>query len=94
MNIPGQSYTYRRQNSLSGVPGKKNYRIRVKRENVRGDLPAWVVSNCLHSNIKEGDVVHIAPPSGNFVLHAKTDRPVLQKTGMGSSFRTLFLLFQ
>lgn len=51
-----------RQYSLTNAPNGESYSIAVKREE-NGS-----VSNYLHYNIKEGDIVKLAPPCGDFFL--------------------------
>ncbi|WAH38159.1 NO-inducible flavohemoprotein [Alicyclobacillus dauci] len=81
VDIPGQSYTHRRQYSLSDAPGKPYYRISVKREDARGNLPAGVVSNHLHETIQEGDILQVSAPSGDFVLDMNTKSPIVFLSG-------------
>ena len=52
----------RRQYSLSAASDGATYRISVKREN------GGVVSNFLHEQVGEGDVLDLFPPAGAFVL--------------------------
>ncbi|KXJ89654.1 hypothetical protein Micbo1qcDRAFT_164953 [Microdochium bolleyi] len=62
-----------RQYSLSDAPGKAHYRISVKRE--RGAAqeqdqeplhPGGLVSNILHDKYREGDIVELTYPMGEF----------------------------
>lgn len=62
--IDGQPYTHLRQYSLSSAPGGEFYRISVKREEVNGDNPEGIVSNFLHANLNEGDILPISAPAG------------------------------
>ncbi|KAF0806740.1 bifunctional nitric oxide dioxygenase/dihydropteridine reductase 2 [Alcanivorax xiamenensis] len=76
---PGQYVTLRltpengvpvmRNYSLSNRPGSARFRISVKRE-LAGEAgaPDGVCSNYLHDRVKQGDVVELAPPCGEFVL--------------------------
>jgi nitric oxide dioxygenase len=61
--------TTMRNYSLSGPSGAPVYRISVKRE-LGADVsaPAGHVSSYLHDEVEEGDVIEVAPPSGEFVL--------------------------
>ena len=52
-----------RQYSLTRKPDGKGYRIAVKREN------GGQVSNWLHDSAKEGDVIYLAAPAGDFFLN-------------------------
>lgn len=62
-----------RNYSLSNRPGAKHYRISVKREVSSTSAPDGVVSNALHDIIREGDIIAIAPPCGEFTLQS-TDK--------------------
>lgn len=76
LNVGGQSL--RRNYSLSDAPGKEGLRISVKHEN------GGQVSGYLHSQAREGDVVTLTAPAGNFVLNSTshhTKRPVVFVTG-------------
>ncbi len=85
--IPGQYVTViltingesvRRNYSLSDKPGKKGLRISVKHEE------GGTVSGYLHREAKEGDIVRVTAPSGNFVLDPATQntrRPLVFATG-------------
>lgn len=92
---PGQYVTLRvptadgsttmRNYSLSDQPGQGHFRISVKRE-TGDDGPDGVVSNMLHKQMSEGDVLEIAPPCGDFCLDNTTAqaRPlVLLAAGVG-----------
>jgi len=81
--VPALGISQPRQYSLSAAPGGSTLRISVKREGT--DVgPKGMVSNLLHDAVHEGDVIELAPPMGEFVLH--TDRPspvVLISAGVG-----------
>ncbi|WON75895.1 NO-inducible flavohemoprotein [Serratia sp. UGAL515B_01] len=69
-----------RQYSLTTSPNGKSYRIAVKREE------QGVVSNFLHQTAKEGDVIQIMPPRGDFFLQVETTAPVaLISAGVGQT---------
>lgn len=70
----GQEYTSLRHYSLSDAPGKDYYRISVKKEE------GGVVSNYLHKEVNEGDVLPVSAPAGEFVLQA-SDKPVVLISG-------------
>lgn len=64
-----------RQYSLTRKPDGKGYRIAVKREN------GGQVSNWLHNAAKEGDVVYLAAPAGDFFLNVTAQTPVTLISG-------------
>ncbi|WP_282091984.1 pyridoxamine 5'-phosphate oxidase family protein [Epibacterium ulvae] len=80
----GADRTMMRTYTLSSAPSDAQYRISVKREDARDDLPAGVVSSHLHSSMKEGDILHARSPQGSFVLDTAETRPaVLIGAGVG-----------
>lgn len=81
LEIPGQRNTHIRQYSLSDAPGKSYYRISVKREEGAEDRPAGVVSSYLHTQVSEGDILHLSAPAGDFVLDTADERPVVLLSG-------------
>ncbi len=75
MNIDGQ--VVRRNYSLSDAPGQKGLRISVKRE------ADGKVSNYLHDQVSEGELLKVSAPCGDFVLN-DSQRPLLLVTaGVG-----------
>lgn len=69
-----------RQYSLTTAPNGKFYRIAVKRED------QGKVSNYLHQQAQEGDVIYIAPPHGDFFLEAEAETPIaLISAGVGQT---------
>ncbi|GAD90887.1 flavohemoprotein [Vibrio halioticoli NBRC 102217] len=67
-----------RQYSLSAAPNGKTYRISVKRDG------EGRVSNFLHDDLQQGDIIKVAPPAGDFFLQAQSDKPmVLVSAGVG-----------
>jgi nitric oxide dioxygenase len=72
LNVDGQPL--RRNYSLSDAPGKRYYRISVKRE------PGGVASNYLHDHVAVGSEIELLPPAGEFVLREAT-RPLVLVTG-------------
>ncbi|WP_428414804.1 NO-inducible flavohemoprotein [Pararhizobium sp.] len=72
--VPG-SNEHRRNYSISSAPNGKTYRISVKRE------PLGLISNHLHDAVCEGDVLDVAPPTGDFFLKEGTQRPVILLSG-------------
>jgi len=95
LNIPGEDYTHIRQYSLSEAPGKPYYRISVKREDEMDGRPAGKVSYYLHEQVKEGEILFLSAPAGEFVLNRQDKRPVVLISGgvgltpMVSMFNTL-----
>jgi nitric oxide dioxygenase len=67
----------RRNYSLSAADNGREYRISVKRE------PGGKVSNYLHDEVHEQDVVQLFPPSGDFTLVPGTRPVVLISGGVG-----------
>ncbi|WP_175615743.1 NO-inducible flavohemoprotein [Piscibacillus halophilus] len=83
--IPGEPYTHLRQYSLSDAPGQDHFRISVKREDSVGH-PEGVVSNFLHKQVEEGDVLPVSAPGGDFHLDTENDKPlVLISGGVGQT---------
>ncbi|MFH7818044.1 NO-inducible flavohemoprotein [Neobacillus thermocopriae] len=80
LDIEGEEYTHIRQYSLSDAPGKDYYRISVKRE-TGSDIPDGIVSNYLHDQVKEGDILKVSAPAGDFVLDTTKDTPVVLLSG-------------
>lgn len=84
--IPGEPYNHLRQYSMSDAPGKDYFRISVKREDSIEDNPEGVVSNFLHKQVEEGDVLPISAPGGDFFLDTENDKPlVLLSGGVGQT---------
>lgn len=91
--LPGQYVTVQidhpetptspRNYSLSDRPGVGHYRISVKRE---PGQPPGLISNYLHDRLREGDVLRIGPPCGEFTLDVSklSGRPIaLVSAGVG-----------
>ncbi|SFN64543.1 NO-inducible flavohemoprotein [Xenorhabdus japonica] len=67
-----------RQYSLTAAPNGISYQIAIKRES------QGKVSNHMHDNVQEGDIVMLAAPRGDFFLDVQTDTPVtLISAGVG-----------
>jgi nitric oxide dioxygenase len=64
----------RRNYSLSAASNGREYRISVKRE------PNGKVSNHLHANVREGDVLELFAPAGDFTLE-HSDKPLVLISG-------------
>ncbi|MEM5367792.1 2Fe-2S iron-sulfur cluster-binding protein [Paraburkholderia azotifigens] len=68
--------------SLSGDPADATrWRISVKREPARDDVPAGRGSSYLHEHVQVGDELELAGPSGAFVCGGDTARPVVLMSG-------------
>lgn len=88
---PGLDFFQSRQYSMSTAPRKDGdyYRVSVKREEgTAANLPPGMVSNMLHDAIKEGDVVELSHPQGEFFFNPaeKAGVPlVLVSAGVGAT---------
>ena len=94
-HLPGQYLTVRldqpadnqhttmRNYSISSAPGETWFRISVKREPSTDTTPAGAISNRLHDSVAAGELIDIAPPSGEFTLDttAETTRPLVLLSG-------------
>lgn len=73
-SVPSLHHDQNRQYSLSAAPSSNHYRISVKRESSvkEGDIahPAYI-SNILHADKKEGDVLQVSHPYGEFYADPK-----------------------
>lgn len=86
---PGQYLTLRvpspltkstmRQYSISCAPNAHSYRISVKRED--DTVHPGYVSNWLHAQVQQGDVLEVAPPCGEFVLDTTRTEPLVLLAG-------------
>lgn len=77
----GQEFTHLRHYSLSAAPGHPHYRISVKREDAEENRPAGIVSTYLHNSIKEGDILDLSAPAGEFILDKNSSRPIVLLSG-------------
>ncbi|WP_022794026.1 NO-inducible flavohemoprotein [Marinococcus halotolerans] len=82
-DIEGEPYTHMRHYSLSDAPNENYYRISVKREDPENGNPAGIVSNYLHRDVNEGDVLLFAAPAGEFVMETEKMPIVLISGGVG-----------
>lgn len=73
-DVPGLS-PQRRNYSISSAPNGMTYRISVKRE------ANGTVSKHLHDRVQKGDVIFVAPPTGDFHLPERPERPVVLLSG-------------
>jgi ferredoxin-NADP reductase len=70
--------------SLSCAPNSQFYRISVKREGPRPempDTPPGLMSNYLHDSLQEGDFVDLKAPSGTFTLDLSQHTPIVLISG-------------
>lgn len=82
--VPEWNLMQPRQYTLSDSPGKETFRISVKREDEHDHSPAGKVSNTLHHDYKEGDIIDVSAPAGEFYLDQGNDAPVvLISAGVG-----------
>ncbi|PTX64339.1 nitric oxide dioxygenase [Melghirimyces profundicolus] len=81
VRIPGDPCTSMRHYSLSGAPGAEVYRITVKREDGIDGKPPGAVSTHLHRDIREGDVLELSAPAGDFTLKREGSDPVILLSG-------------
>lgn len=79
--VPAWGIQQWRQYSLIGAPGGDCLQIGVKREQAQGRCPMGQVSNLLHDQVQEGDVLSVTAPMGNFVLHEDRNNPVFLLSG-------------
>lgn len=70
-----------RQYSLSDNAGGKHFRISVKKESAKGELPAGRISNVLHAQLPEGAELEASMPFGDFTLDVDADTPVVLISG-------------
>ncbi len=78
--VPGQEKPLIRCYSLSSAPSRDFYRISVKREvlqNKSGQQSFGIVSSFLHDLLREGDLVDLKSPSGNFNLDLSQHTPIV-----------------
>lgn len=82
--IPELGLKQPRQYSLSDSPSGQYLRISVKREDAQIEgQDAGYVSSTLHKIIKEGDIVELSAPTGNFFLVNPETTNVLISAGVG-----------
>lgn len=79
--IPELNLLQPRQYSISNAPNQLYYRISVKREAGRQLTPDGMVSNQLHTAIREGDRLDVSAPAGDFSLKTDTTKPVVFLSG-------------
>ncbi|MEI8658822.1 NO-inducible flavohemoprotein [Vibrio sp. Hal054] len=70
-----------RQYSLSQAPNEETLRISIKKESAADHKPAGLVSNHMHGEIQQGDVIEVSAPYGEFVLNEQSERPIVLLSG-------------
>lgn len=81
VTVPELGLQQIRQYSLSDAPNGRSYRISVKREGGNDWTRPGYVSTLLHDHVKQGDVLRIAAPYGNFYVDVKAATPVVLISG-------------
>jgi ferredoxin-NADP reductase len=84
LNIPGQRKPVIRCYSLSEAPNPKYYRVTIKFRVPADDEPHAVpglASNYFQNVLKDGDILDVSAPAGNFYLDTSDDRPVVLIAG-------------
>lgn len=79
LRIPGETYLYNRQYSLSCAPGRGYFRITVKNESEYE--PYGKVSSYLHQSKQVGDMLEISAPTGTFSLDIEASSPLTLISG-------------
>lgn len=76
---PGETTEETRCYSLSDSPNSRYYRISVRKvpppPNMP-DAPCGLVSSFLHEHVKEGDLIDVQAPSGDFFLETDHETPI------------------
>ncbi|KAI0401724.1 flavohemo protein [Xylaria palmicola] len=82
--VPKLGIRQPRQYSLSDAPASDHYRISVKKEAGKNIEIPGMISNMLHNDFKEGDVVELTHPAGEFFVNIEEETPlVLISAGVG-----------
>ncbi|MEX2569585.1 MAG: FAD-binding oxidoreductase [Cyclobacteriaceae bacterium] len=79
--LPDLGLNQARQYSISSVPDEQYYRISVKRENGKQPNTNGMISNYLHDEVKEGDILELTAPAGNFTLDDEKKMPLVLISG-------------
>ena len=72
-----------RQYSLSAAPGRRDWRITVKRVPAEAVAPAGEVSAHLHAHAQPGDLLTVSVPGGDLVLDEGDGPVLLASAGIG-----------
>ena len=79
--LPELNLLQPRQYSISCAPNGIYYQISVKKEKAIKLNPNGMISNRLHDFVKEGDLVDVSAPAGNFTLKTDNEHPVVFISG-------------
>jgi nitric oxide dioxygenase len=82
LEVPDVGIVHRNY-TLSTAPDKEHFRVSIKREPGVHGCPDGVSSNYFHDHVKEGDVLDVAPPYGDFMLVEATRPYVFIAAGVG-----------
>ncbi|KAI1401269.1 flavohemo protein [Hypoxylon fuscum] len=74
--VPEMGHNQPRQYSLSEAPRSDYYRISVKKEKGKSVGIPGLISNLLHANYKEGDILELTAPAGDFFVDPKEDEGI------------------
>lgn len=84
LHVPKLGFRQPRQYSLSDAPSHDYYRISVKKETGKQVTVPGLISNMLHDDLNEGDVVELTHPAGEFYAQMEEEAPiVLISAGVG-----------
>ncbi len=85
LNIPGVSKPVVRCYSLSDSPHHADYyRVTIKKEPAppdRPELPPGIASSFFCDRVKEGDILDVKAPAGNFFLDMDKETPIVLVSG-------------
>lgn len=81
VTVTGDEYTSNRHYTLSQPSNNNEFRISVKRE-IDCD-PNGVVSNYLHTDVNEGDLIDVSAPAGLFTLEENSNPVLFVSGGIG-----------
>jgi len=79
--LPELNLLQPRQYSISNSPNQLYYRISVKREKGTDTSSDGMISNRLHDFVKEGDLIDVSAPAGDFVMNQASENPVFFISG-------------
>lgn len=83
--IPKLGIRQPRQYSLSDAPGSDYYRISVKKEAGKQVEIPGLISNMLHDEFNEGDVVELTHPTGEFFVKTEEETPIVLVSAASAS---------